>query len=136
MVNAAHRLKSTAASFGGKRLADVCVAIEQWASHGQTAAALDFIAALSELVEASTKELLAVRDELFGRQRNNGASHCHPWTESRKGTERGVAVVCPGSLCITAIAGIALPPVDAAQVSPRPVAVTLTVRNRSESTHR
>lgn len=70
MADAAHRLKSTAASFGARRLADVCVAIERSARTGQTAAALGFMAEFSELAAASAEELRAVRDGLFGPSRD------------------------------------------------------------------
>ena len=69
MADAAHRLKSTAASFGARRLADVCVAIEQSARAGQTTAALEFMAEFTELAAASDSELRVVRDELFGPPR-------------------------------------------------------------------
>ena len=70
IADAAHRLKSTAASFGARRLADVCVAIEQSARAGQATAALELMTEFTELAAASGNDLRVVREELFGPPRD------------------------------------------------------------------
>ena len=66
MARSAHRLKSTAGSFGAGRLSEVCAVIERSARTGQTEVALETMTEFRELARASGEELDVLRDELFG----------------------------------------------------------------------
>jgi len=66
MARSAHRLKSTAGSFGAGRLSEVCSLIEQTARTGQTEAAVKTMAEFRELAKAAGEELDVFRNKLFG----------------------------------------------------------------------
>jgi len=66
MARSAHRLKSTAGSFGAGRLSEICAFIERSAQTGQTEVALETMAEFRKLAKASGEELNLLRDELFG----------------------------------------------------------------------
>ena len=65
MAQAAHRLKSSAASFGAIRLSQVVASIEQAARTGQPKAALEPIGTFRELAKASQEAMGALRHEVF-----------------------------------------------------------------------
>jgi len=66
MAQAAHRLKSSAASFGATRLSQVVASIEQAARTEQADAAVESLGDFRELARASQKEMDVLRREVFG----------------------------------------------------------------------
>ena len=66
MAQAAHRLKSSAASFGATRLSQVVASIEQAARAGQADAAVESMGDFRELARASQEEMDVLRREVFG----------------------------------------------------------------------
>jgi PAS domain S-box-containing protein len=66
MAQAAHRLKSSAASFGATRLSQVVASIEQAARTGQDEAAVESMGDFRELARASQEAMYVLRREVFG----------------------------------------------------------------------
>jgi CheY-like chemotaxis protein/HPt (histidine-containing phosphotransfer) domain-containing protein len=66
MAQAAHRLKSSAASFGATRLSQVVASIEQAARPGQDEAAVESMGDFRELARASQEAMYVLRREVFG----------------------------------------------------------------------
>jgi PAS domain S-box-containing protein len=66
MAQAAHRLKSSAASFGATRLSQVVASIEKAARTGQTAAAVESMGDFRELARASQEAMDLLQREVFG----------------------------------------------------------------------
>jgi CheY-like chemotaxis protein len=66
MAQAAHRLKSSAASFGATRLSEVVASIEQAARTGQGSAAVASMGDFRELAMASQEAMDGLRREVFG----------------------------------------------------------------------
>jgi CheY-like chemotaxis protein len=66
MSQAAHRLKSSAASFGAGRLSRLTESIEQAAKAGNSATALDHMGEFRSLSKASLEAMDRFRDEIFG----------------------------------------------------------------------
>jgi CheY-like chemotaxis protein/HPt (histidine-containing phosphotransfer) domain-containing protein len=66
MAQAAHRLKSSAASYGATRLSEVVASIEQAARTGPPEAAIESMGEFLELAKGSREAMDALRREVFG----------------------------------------------------------------------